>query len=76
MGALRLAVLDSFPGRVHFVAHAIREIRNRLQYVFDTLSGPVPGYVAENWKKLYCDAHKYAHVWDEPLPATRCRCWR
>ena len=23
-------MLDSFPGRVHFVAHAIREIRNRL----------------------------------------------
>lgn len=29
-GALSLAMLDSFPGRVHFVAHAIREIRNRL----------------------------------------------
>lgn len=30
VGALRLAVLDSFPGRVHFIAHAIREICNRL----------------------------------------------
>ena len=30
MGALRLALLDSFPGRVHFIAHAIREICNRL----------------------------------------------
>ena len=30
MGALRLAVLDNFPGRVHFIAHAIREICNRL----------------------------------------------
>lgn len=68
-GALALAVLDSFPGRVHFVAHAIRETRNRLQHVFDTLSGPVPGYVVDNWKRLYRDAHKYAHVWDEPLPA-------
>ena len=29
-GALSLAMLDSFPGRMHFVAHAIREIRNRL----------------------------------------------
>lgn len=29
-GALWLAMLDSFPGRVHFVALAIREIRNRL----------------------------------------------
>ncbi|MYA16006.1 MAG: hypothetical protein F4Z28_04195 [Gammaproteobacteria bacterium] len=30
LGALRLAVLDSFHGRVHFIAHAIREICNRL----------------------------------------------
>ena len=30
VGALRLAVLDGFPGRVHFIAHAVREICNRL----------------------------------------------
>ena len=29
-GALAIAMSDSFPGRAHFVAHAIREIRNRL----------------------------------------------
>ena len=29
-GALVLAALDSLPGRVHFIAHAIREIGNRL----------------------------------------------
>ncbi len=29
-GALWLVGLGSFPGRVHFIAHAIREIRNRL----------------------------------------------
>ena len=29
-GALSLATRDGFPGRVHFIAHAIREIRNRL----------------------------------------------
>ena len=29
-GALALAMLGSFPGRVHFIAHAIREMRNRL----------------------------------------------
>jgi len=29
-GALRLALGDGLPGRVHFIAHAIREIRNRL----------------------------------------------
>ena len=30
MGALSLAMRENFPGRVHFIAHAIREIRNRL----------------------------------------------
>lgn len=29
-GALSLAMRESFPGRVHFSAHAIREIQNRL----------------------------------------------
>ena len=29
-GALSLAMRDSFPGRVHLIAHAIREIRDRL----------------------------------------------
>ena len=29
-GALALAMFDSFPGRTNFIAHAIREIRNRL----------------------------------------------
>lgn len=29
-GALSLAACESFPGRVHFIAHAIREIQNRL----------------------------------------------
>ena len=29
-GAVSIAMLDSFPGRVHFIAHAIREIRDRL----------------------------------------------
>lgn len=30
-GALALAMFGSFPGRAHFIAHAIREIRNRLR---------------------------------------------
>ena len=76
-GALALAMLDSFPGRVHFIAHAIREMRNRLpgalglENAFDTLSdrGPVPQYVVENWKKLYRDVEKFAHARKEPLPA-------
>lgn len=29
-GALLIAMRESFPGRVHFIAHAIREIQNRL----------------------------------------------
>ena len=35
-GALLLAISDSFPGRVHFIAHAIREIRNRLPSALGT----------------------------------------
>ena len=31
LGALRILMDESFPGRVHFVAHAIREIRNRIR---------------------------------------------
>lgn len=76
-GALALAMLDSFPGRAHFIAHAIREIRNRLpgalgqEDAFDILSdrGPVPPYVVENWKKLYRDVQAFAHARAEPLPA-------
>ena len=30
LAAVRMSMDESFPGRVHFVAHAIREIRNRL----------------------------------------------
>ena len=35
-GALSLAMRDSFPGRVHFLAHAIREIRGRLPVILGT----------------------------------------
>ena len=71
-------MLDSFPGRVNFIAHAIREIRNRLpdalgqEDAFDILAdrAPVPSYVVENWKKLYQrDVHGVAHARAEPLPA-------
>jgi len=75
-GALALATFDSFPGRAHFIAHAIREIRNRLAGALgreDALAllsaqGPVPAYVVENWRKLYRDVQAFAHARDEPLP--------
>lgn len=38
LAAVQMAMDDSFPGRVWFVAHAIREIRNRLP---DALAGAV-----------------------------------
>lgn len=37
-GAAQMALDQAFPGRVHFVAHAIRDIRNRLP---DALAGEV-----------------------------------
>lgn len=39
-GALRMIYADAFPGRVRFVAHAVREIRNRLP---DVIAGPKAG---------------------------------
>jgi hypothetical protein len=36
-GAVTLLYINSIPGRVRFIAHAVREIRNRLP---DTISGP------------------------------------
>lgn len=39
-GAVRLAMDDDFPGRVWFVAHALRDMRNRLP---DAIAGPVKG---------------------------------
>ena len=50
-GALSLAMRDSFPGRVHFIAHAIREIQNRL-----------PGALGPKVKRRDVD---YAHLADK-----------
>jgi len=36
-GALQILFSDAFPGRVRFIAHAVREIRNRLP---DVIAGP------------------------------------
>ena len=35
LAGLRMAMDEGFPGRVHFIAHAIREIRNRLPDALD-----------------------------------------
>lgn len=43
-GALQMAVDESFPGRVHFVAHAIREIRNRLPHAIAGVEKRGPTY--------------------------------
>lgn len=34
-GAIRLIDDGDFPGRIHFVAHAVRDISDRLIYVLD-----------------------------------------
>jgi hypothetical protein len=39
-GALRMIFLPDFPGRMRFIAHAVREIRNRLP---DVIAGPKTG---------------------------------
>lgn len=44
-GALSLAVRDTFPGRAHFIAHAMREILNRLPGALGPkVPGRGPGY--------------------------------
>ena len=51
LGALRMAMEEGFPGRVHYIAHSIREFRNRLPDAIDgTLKRPMsnyPTYVAK-----------------------------
>lgn len=56
LASLRMAMDEEFPGRVHLIAHALREIRNRLPDAFDgTLELPkskYPKYVGklcERW---------------------------
>ena len=45
LGALRMAMDEGFPGRVHYIAHSIREIRNRLPDAIDgTLKLPMSNY--------------------------------
>ena len=45
LGALRMATDEGFPGRVHYIAHSIREIRNRLPDAIDgTLKLPMSNY--------------------------------
>ena len=45
LGALRLAMDEGFPGRVRYIAHSIREIRNRLPDAIDgALKLPMSNY--------------------------------
>ena len=46
LGALQMVMNESFPGRVHFVAHAIREIRNRLPNAIAGVENRGPTYEA------------------------------
>ena len=55
--ALRMTMEESFPGRVHLVAHAMREIRNRLPDAIAGVVKPGPSYqdlatkVRSRWEK-------------------------
>lgn len=59
-GAVRMTQEPGFPGRVHFVAHAIREIMNRLPDIFAE-DGEPSGYT--NYPKL---ANAIADHWSPP----------
>jgi len=61
LGAVQMASDENFPGRVHFVSHAVREMRNRL-----------PGAFAEVPKRVnYSDLADVVHTaWvNEGLPS-------
>ncbi len=54
LAALRMAMDGGFPGRVHFIAHAIREIRNRLP---DALNGDIERTQVD-YRRLVDKVHK------------------
>ena len=53
----------------HIRARANREDRERSGFAALGDEGPVPRYVVKNWRNLFPNVEKYAHAWDEPLPA-------
>lgn len=66
-GALRMIFSEAFPGRVRFVAHAVREIRNRLP---DVIAGPKAGGTVQYKNRL----DEIANLWKEysiPLDGSR-----
>ncbi len=80
-GALEMVFRENFPGRVRFVAHAVREIRNRLP---DVIAGPKAGGrldytsrlddIVKAWKKygLPLDGSLPTRVNEaEPSPSSR-----
>lgn len=68
-GALRIIFSEAFPGRVRFVAHAVRDIRNRLP---DVIAGPKAGGTVQYKNRLDDIANlwkKYGIPLDSSLPA-------
>lgn len=67
-GAVRMAFSSEFPGRTRFVAHAVREIRNRLP---DVISGSKIGGLFD-WKnkldQLVKEWRKSGFTLDETMP--------
>lgn len=57
-GALEMVFREDFPGRVRFVSHAVREIRNRLP---DVIAGPERGTQLQYKNQL----DKIAQVWEK-----------
>lgn len=75
-GALELAMLDCFPGRVHFVAHAIREIRRCLPSALGTKAegrdadyGPLIGKIRNSWLEEGLPEDGRLSPPAEPLPS-------
>jgi hypothetical protein len=57
-GALRMVYDENFPGRVRFVSHAVREIRNRLP-------GVIAGYKSGSSLQYSNRLEEIAKIWQE-----------
>ena len=53
----------------HIEARANRAARDNSAFGDLGDESPVPRHVVENWRNMFPDVHKFAHVRDEPLPA-------
>ena len=66
VGAIRLLHMPTFPGRVHFACHVVRDIYRRLPLAFGAKSLPNPNETFSNMAKTLTER------WETFPPNTKC----